>query len=77
MDHIAIPNMGLLKNGFSLHVWTPELGEIWAKLRDAKFISKLDLRHGFGKWDYTLIVDTRIHFHANMEHFNIAFGRWA
>jgi hypothetical protein len=26
---------------------TENLGEMWAKLRNAKFISKLDLRHGF------------------------------
>jgi hypothetical protein len=33
----------------SLQYMVPELGEnlMWAKLRDAKFISKLDLRHGF------------------------------
>jgi hypothetical protein len=31
----------------SLQYMVPELGEMWAKLRNAKFISKLDLRHGF------------------------------
>jgi hypothetical protein len=57
----------------------PELGEMWAKLRNAKFISKLDLRHGFfmAKWISILKVVTERAFHANMEHFNTAFCQWA
>ena len=41
----------------SLQYMVPELGEMWAKLRNAKFISKLDLRHGF--WQMGLHPDSR------------------
>jgi hypothetical protein len=41
----------------SLQYMVPELGEMWAKLRNAKFISKLDLRHGF--WQMGLHPNTR------------------
>ena len=41
----------------SLQYMVPELGEMWAKLRNAKFISKLDLRHGF--WQMGLHPESR------------------
>jgi hypothetical protein len=41
----------------SLQYMVPELGEMWAKLRYAKFISKLDLRHGF--WQMGLHPESR------------------
>jgi hypothetical protein len=41
----------------SLQYMVPELGEMWAKLRNAKFISKLDLRHGF--WQMGLRPESR------------------
>ena len=41
----------------SLQYMVPELGEMWAKLRNAKFISKLDLRHGF--WQMGLHPSSR------------------
>ncbi len=41
----------------SLQYMVPELGEMWAKLRNAKFISKLDLRHGF--WQMGLHPNSR------------------
>jgi hypothetical protein len=41
----------------SLQYMVPKLGEMWAKLRNAKFISRLDLRHGF--WQMGLHPDSR------------------
>ena len=41
----------------SLQYMVPELGEMWAKLRNAKYISKLDLRHGF--WQMGLHPESR------------------
>ena len=67
---------GLNARTESLQHMVPELGGMWAKLRNAKFISTLDSRHGF--WQMGLHPKSRhkTSFHANMEHFNIAFCQW-
>ena len=69
----SLTYVNLIRGPKASNTWFPNWEKCGLKLRNAKFILKLDLRHGSGKWDFTLKVITRLHFHANTEHFKIAF----